>query len=169
MSFNIEYGTPVPNVTFPARVDGDWTTLSTGELFAGKKVVLFGLPGAFTPTCSNNQVPGFDKLADQFFDKGIDAIYCLSVNDTFTMNAWFKELQVENLIALPDGNAEFSSLFGSLVNKENLGFGARSWRYAVVIEDGKVIQSFIEEGFEDNCGTDPYEVSTPENVLANIR
>lgn len=85
------------------------------------------------------------------------------------MNAWFKELQVENLIALPDGNAEFSSLFGSLVKKENLGFGARSWRYAVVIEDGKVIQSFIEEGFEDNCGTDPYEVSTPENVLANIR
>ena len=166
--FNPEVGTEVPDVILPVRVAGEFQNLSTRAQFAGKRVVLFGLPGAFTPTCSTNQVPAFDKLADQFFAKGIDEIYCISVNDSFVMNKWFEDLKVENIYPLPDGNGEFTELFGASVQKANLGFGIRSWRYAVVLNDGKVEKVFSEEGFGDNIETDPYEVSTPENVLANI-
>ena len=166
--FNPEVGTEVPNVNMPVRVDGEFKLLNTKEQFAGKKVVLFGLPGAYTPTCSTNQVPGYDKLADQFKEKGIDEIYCVSVNDTFVMNSWFQSLGVENIYPLPDGNGEFTELFGASVQKANLGFGIRSWRYAVVLLDGVVQQVFSEEGFVDNIDTDPYEVSTPENVLKNL-
>jgi len=166
--FNPEIGTQVPDVILPIRVAGEWQNLSTGAQFAGKRVVLFGLPGAFTPTCSTNQVPAFDKLADQFFAKGINEIYCVSVNDTFVMNKWFEDLKVQNIFPLPDGNGEFTELFGASVQKANLGFGIRSWRYAVVLNDGKVEKVFSEEGFDDNIESDPYEVSTPENVLANL-
>ena len=166
--FNPEIGTQVPDVILPVRVAGEFQNLSTGAQFAGKRVLLFGLPGAFTPTCSNNQVPTFDQLADQFKEKGIEEIYCVSVNDSFVMNKWFEDLNVQNIYPLPDGNGEFTELFGASVQKANLGFGIRSWRYAVVLNDGKVEKVFSEEGFGDNIDTDPYEVSTPENVLASI-
>lgn len=169
MSFNPEVGTEVPHVVLPTIVDdGKMLHLDTKEQFAGRRVILFALPGAFTPTCSNNQLPGFDALADQFFEKGIDAIYCLSVNDSFVMNSWFADKTVNNVYPLADGNGEFTEAIGASVQKANLGFGIRSWRYALVINDGKIEKAFVEEGFGDNIDTDPYEVSTPENVLANI-
>lgn len=164
----IEGQTRVPEVVMPIRVDGEFTTLNTKEQFEGKRVIVFGLPGAYTPTCSNNQLPGYDKLFDQFQEKGIDEIYCVSVNDTFVMNSWFKDSNIENLYPLPDGNGEFTHKLGSEVLKSNLGFGMRSWRYAMVVNDGVIERMFAEAGYQDNIETDPYEVSTPENVLNNL-
>ena len=164
----IEGETRVPEVILPQRVGGEFVALDTVEQFAGKRVIVFGLPGAFTPTCSTQQLPGFDENFEKFQEKGIDEIYCVSVNDTFVMNSWFESLGIKNVYPLPDGNGEFTHLIGAECSKSNLGFGYRSWRYALVINDGKVEKIFIEEGFGDNIESDPYEVSTPENVLANI-
>ena len=152
----------------PIRVDGDFVMLNTKEQFAGKRVVIFALPGAFTPTCSSFQLPGFETQFSQFQEKGIDEIYCLSVNDSFVMNAWFEGQGVENVRPLPDGNGEFTQLIGASVKKANLGFGIRSWRYAMVVNDGVIERMFAEAGYGDNIDTDPYEVSSPENVLANL-
>ena len=129
---------------------------------------MFALPGAYTPTCSNKQLPGFDDNFSAFQEKGIDEVYCLSVNDSFVMNAWFDSLGIKNVRPLPDGNGEFTELVGASCGKANLGFGIRSWRYAMVINNNVVESIFTEEGFADNIETDPYTVSTPENVLANI-
>ena len=126
------------------------------------------MPGAFTPTCSTQQLPGFEENYGKFQDKGIDEVYCLSVNDSFVMNAWFKDLGIENVKSLPDGARSFTMSIGALCEKNNLGFGFRSWRYAIVVNDGVVENVFSEEGFGNNIETDPYEVSTPENVLDNI-
>ena len=131
-------------------------------------MVIFALPGAFTPTCSSFQLPGFETQFSQFQEKGIDEIYCLSVNDSFVMNAWFEGQGVENVRPLPDGNGEFTQLIGASVKKANLGFGIRSWRYAMVVNDGVIERMFAEAGYGDNIDTDPYEVSSPENVLANL-
>jgi thioredoxin-dependent peroxiredoxin len=164
----VEGQTQIPEVTIPIRVDGDFVLLNTKEQFAGKRVVIFALPGAFTPTCSSFQLPGFETQFSQFQEKGIDEIYCLSVNDSFVMNAWFEGQGVENVRPLPDGNGEFTQLIGASVKKTNLGFGIRSWRYAMVVNDGVIERMFAEEGYSDNIDTDPYEVSSPENVLANL-
>ena len=164
----INVGDNLPDVNMPVRVDGDFVLLNTTEQFAGKRVVIFALPGAYTPTCSSFQLPGFETMFSQFQEKGIDEVYCLSVNDSFVMNSWFEAQGVQNVRPLPDGNGEFTELVGASVKKANLGFGVRSWRYAMVVNDNVVEHVFAEEGFGDNIDTDPYEVSSPENVLANI-
>ena len=170
----IKIGDRIPEVVMPVRIpaednsDAEWKYLTTTEQFAGKRVLLFALPGAFTPTCSSFQLPGFNDNASQFAEKGIDEIYCLSVNDSFVMNSWFDSLGITNCFPLPDGNGEFTEGCGMSVQKGNLGFGIRSWRYAMVINDNIVEHLFAEEGFGDNIETDPYEVSTPENVLNNL-
>ncbi len=168
----------VPKVIFRTRVrdesiGGDnpfrWQDMTTDDYFKGKKVVLFSLPGAFTPTCSTYQLPDYEKLWPEFQAQGVDAIYCMSVNDTFVMNAWAKGQNLQHVKVIPDGSGEFTRKMGMLVAKDNLGFGARSWRYAAVIEDGVVTQWFEEPGFEDNCGTDPYGESSPQNVLKHLQ
>ena len=159
----------VPNVEFVFREDGQFVTKTTDDLFASKRVVIFSLPGAFTPTCSAYQLPGFEEQYEEFDALGIDAIYCISVNDAFVMNAWAKDQGVKNVQLIPDGNAYFTRSMGYLVNKSNLGFGQRSWRYAAVIDNGLIEKIFVEEGFRDNADTDPYEVSTPENVLQYVK
>jgi len=164
----IEGETRVPEVILPQRVGGEFVTLDTQQQFAGKRVVVFGLPGAFTPTCSTQQLPGFDENFEKFQEKGIDEIYCVSVNDTFVMNSWFESLGIKNVYPLPDGNGEFTHLIGAECSKSNLGFGYRSWRYAAVVNDGVIEKIFIEDGYTDNAESDPYEVSTPENVLENL-
>jgi len=152
-----------------AEGEFDWVAASTNDLFAGKKVVVFSLPGAFTPTCSAYQLPGFEEKYDEFTTLGIDAIYCISVNDGFVMNAWAKDQGIEKVTLVPDGNAYFTRSMGYLVNKSNLGFGERSWRYAAVVENGLIEKLFLEEGLRDNADTDPYEASTPEAVLEYVK
>jgi len=167
----------LPDVMFYMRerdesIEGDnpfkWVYKTTKDIFAGKKVVIFGLPGAFTPTCSNSQLPGYEEMYDEFTAQGIDEIWCTSVNDSFVMYQWAKAQGVENVKMLPDGNGEFAEGLGMLINKRNLGFGVRSWRYALVADDMEIVNMFEEEGYMQNCPTDPYEVSSPENVLNNI-
>ena len=164
----------IPNVNFNVRVRDDsisgdnpckWEIKSTAELFENKKVILFSLPGAFTPTCSTYQLPDFDKLYNDFKNLGIDEIYCISVNDSFVMNAWAKHHKIDKVKVIPDGNGEFTRKMGMLVEKSNLGFGYRSWRYAAIVDDCKILESFVEQGFEDNCQDDPYEMSSPQNIL----
>jgi len=155
----------VPNVKFTFRELGEFVTRETVEMFGGKRVVLFSLPGAFTPTCSNKQLPGYEEQYSKFLNQGVDEIYCLSENDSFVMNAWFQSQGVENVKALPDGTGEFTRLMGALVDKSNIGFGMRSWRYAMVINDMVVEKSFIEPNQRDNADDDSYVVSDPITVL----
>ena len=164
----------LPSVVFQTRVrdesiGGDnpyrWQEVTTEDLFEGKECILFALPGAFTPTCSNFQLPGYDMRYQEFIDLGIDDVYCLSVNDGFVMNAWADDLNIQKVTMIPDGNGDFTRALGMEVEKLNLGFGKRSWRYAAVINKGVVEKWFIEPGQIDNCPTDPYEVSDPDTVL----
>ena len=164
----LQVGEPIPVLDLPVRVGDEFKTINTGEIAQGKKIVIFALPGAFTPTCSTFQLPGFEEMYSQFQEKGIDEIYCLSVNDTFVMNAWFTAQGIEKVKALPDGSGTFTKELGTAVQKDNLGFGLRSWRYAIVVNDGVIESVFSEEGFRDDADTDPYEVSSPENVLSNL-
>jgi thioredoxin-dependent peroxiredoxin len=168
----------VPDVTFRTRVRDEavggpnpfrWEDKTTADYFGGKKVVLFSLPGAFTPTCSTFQLPDFEKLYSEFKDLGIDEIYCISVNDAFVMNAWGKGQNLVNVKLIPDGSGEFTRKMGMLVAKDNLGFGMRSWRYAAVVNNGVIEQWFEEEGYSDNCETDPYGVSSPQNILQALQ
>ena len=145
-----------------------WQAVTTDDYFKGKRVVLFSLPGAFTPTCSTYQLPDFEKLAGEFKAKGVEAIYCLSVNDAFVMNAWAKQQKLNNVQVIADGSGDFTRKMGMLVAKDNLGFGMRSWRYAAVVKDGVVEKWFEEPGFSDNCDSDPYGESAPQNVLENL-
>lgn len=170
--------TRVPEVTFHTRikdisVEGPnpyrWQDVTTADYFAGKRVVVFSLPGAFTPTCSNYQLPGYDTLYSEFEELGIDEVYCISVNDSFVMNAWFKQQRVKNVKPIPDGSGEFTYAMGMSVTKANLGFGFRSWRYAMVVNDGEIEQLFEEPGKVGNCPVDPYEVSDPDTVLNYLR
>ncbi|PHP68998.1 peroxiredoxin [Zhengella mangrovi] len=170
-------GRRVPDVTFHTRVRDEsiagpnpyrWQDVTSDDYFKGKRVVLFSLPGAFTPTCSTYQLPDFEKLAGSFKAKGIDEIYCISVNDAFVMNAWGKAQGIESIKLIPDGSGEFTRKMGMLVRKDNLGFGLRSWRYGAVINDGVVDKWFEEEGYSDNCDSDPYGVSSPQNILADL-
>ena len=162
-------GYEVPQVEFIFRESGEFVTRKSSELFDNKRVVIFSLPGAFTPTCSSYQLPGFEENYGAFRDLGIDAIYCISVNDAFTMNAWAQDQNIQNVQLIPDGNAYFTRAMGQLVVKTNLGFGQRSWRYAAVVTDGIIERLFEEPGKCDNADSDPYEVTTPENVLDYIR
>lgn len=168
----------VPNVIFRARVRDEsvggenpfrWQDLSTQEIFGGKRVVLFALPGAFTPTCSSTHLPEYDRLYDEIRAQGVDEVICLSVNDAFTMYQWGKHLGIQKVKLLPDGNADFTRQMGMLVKKENLGFGMRSWRYAMVVDDCRIEKMFIEEGFEDDCKLDPFGVSDAQTVLAYVK
>ncbi|MGC2857184.1 peroxiredoxin [Novispirillum sp. DQ9] len=164
----------VPNVTFKTRVRNEalggpnpfeWKDLTSEELFGGKNVVLFSLPGAFTPTCSTSHLPRYEELYEEFQKLGVDKVVCVSVNDAFVMFQWGKSQNAKNVFLLPDGNAEFTRKMGMLVDKSNLGFGMRSWRYAAYIENGEVKKMFVEPGFEDNCPTDPFEVSDADTML----
>ncbi len=168
----------VPDVVFKTRVRDEsiggenpfkWQDVSTADIFAGKKVVVFSLPGAFTPTCSTSHLPRYEELYNEFKAQGVDEIYCLSVNDAFVMYQWGLKQGAKNVKLLPDGNGEFSKAMGMLVDKSNLGFGMRSWRYAMIVNDYKIEKVFSEEGFIDNCPTDPFEVSDADTMLAYIK
>ncbi|MGM0593608.1 MAG: glutathione peroxidase [Pseudomonadota bacterium] len=157
-------GQKVPSVVFRARENNDWRDISTDELFKGKTVVVFSLPGAFTPTCSSTHLPRYNELAGVFKENGVDDIVCLSVNDAFVMNAWKEDQEAENVTLIPDGNGEFSEGMGMLVDKSDLGFGKRSWRYSMLVKDGVVEKMFIEP---EKPG-DPFEVSDADTMLDYI-
>merc|ERR1712188_302671 len=170
----------LPSVNFRVRVrdesiGGDnpfkWVTVTSDDYFKGKRVVLFSLPGAFTPTCSTYQLPNFEKNYDEFKKLGIDEIYCMSVNDSFVMNQWAKAQNLEHVKVIPDGSLLFTNAMGMNVQKDNHGFGQRSWRYAVVAEDMKIVQTFIEPGKCENGSVDddPYGASSPENILKYLK
>jgi peroxiredoxin len=159
----------VPHVEFVFREEKEFVTKTSLDLFDGKRVVLFALPGAFTPTCSTYQLPGFEEKYDEFISSGIDEIYCLSVNDAFVMNAWKKELKIEKVKMIPDGSCHFTRSLNMDVLKSNVGFGIRSWRYAAIIDNGVIEKFFIEDGQSDNAQDDPYEESTPEKVLEYVK
>lgn len=170
--------TTVPHVTFKTRVRDErvegpnpfrWQDLTSEEIFAGKKVVVFSLPGAFTPTCSSTHLPGYEARYDEFKELGVDEIYCLSVNDAFAMFQWGKQLGVDKVKLLPDGSADFTRQMGMLVRKDNLGFGERSWRYSMLVEDGAITALFAEPGKSDNCPTDPFEVSDADTMLNHLK
>lgn len=170
-------GIRVPNVIFWTRVRDDsiegpnpyrWQPALTSDFFDNKRVLVFSLPGAFTPTCSTYQVPGFEDSYQKIRSLGIDEVYCISVNDSFVMNKWAKDQNIHNIKMIPDGNGEFTRQMGMLVQKLNLGFGLRSWRYAMIVNNGMVEQWFEEPGRRDNADEDPYGVTSPENVLAYL-
>jgi len=168
----------VPKVTFKTRVRNEalggsnpyeWRDLTTDDLFKDKKVVLFALPGAFTPTCSSTHLPGYEGLYAEFEKLGVDQVVCLSVNDAFVMFKWGKDLGAEKVFLLPDGSGEFTRQMGMMVKKDNLGFGERSWRYSMLVEDGEIKKMFVEPGFEDNCPSDPFEVSDAQTMLDYLK
>lgn len=157
-------GQRVPHVIFRTRKDNQWVDVTTDDLFAGKTVIVFSLPGAFTPTCSSTHLPGYNELAPVFKENGVDDIICISVNDTFVMNEWMKDQQANNLTVIPDGNGEFTEGMGMLVDKADLGFGKRSWRYSMLVKDGLIDKMFIEP----NVPGDPFEVSDADTMLNYI-
>jgi peroxiredoxin len=159
----------IPQVEFIFRENGEFITRTSSELFNGKRVVIFSLPGAFTPTCSAYQLPGFEEKYEDFIGSGIDYIYCISVNDGFVMNAWAQDQNIKNVKLIPDGNAYFTRSMGQLVTKTNLGFGERSWRYAAVVDNGVIEKLFEEPGKRDNAPEDPYVATTPEAVLDYVK
>ena len=170
----MQAGLKLPDVTFRTRVRDEavggpnpfrWQDMTTADYFAGKRVILFSLPGAFTPTCSTYQLPGFEKMAADFAAKGIDEIYVMSVNDSFVMNKWAQDQGLQNVKVIPDGSGEFTRKVGMLVDKDNLGFGMRSWRYAAIVNNGIVEAWFEEPGRADNHAEDPYGESAPENLM----
>lgn len=171
-------GTKVPQVVFKTRVRDEslggenpftWKDLSTDEIFSGKRVIVFGLPGAFTPTCSSTHLPGYENKYDELKSNGIDEVWCLSVNDAFVMYQWGQKLGANKVKLIPDGNAEFTEKLGMLVEKSNLGFGARSWRYSMVVNDGVIEKIFVEPGYSHNCQEDPFEVSDVDTMLDYLK
>jgi len=167
----------VPKVTFKTRVRDEsiggpnpyrWQDVDSHDLFRGKRVVVFSLPGAFTPTCSTMQVPGYESNYDLIRSHGIDEVYCISVNDAFVMNAWAKQQNIQNIKMIPDGSGIFTRRMGMLVDKDNLGFGMRSWRYSMVVDNGVIQKMFVEPGCVDNCESDPYTVTDPQTILTYL-
>ena len=151
-------------------IGGTWKDVTTDDLFKGKRVVMFSLPGAFTPTCSGEQLPSYDRDYDKFKEAGIDDVYCISVNDAFVMNAWARDLQIKNVKMIPDGCGTFTRAMGMLVNKPKQGFGLRSWRFAAIINDGQLEKAFIEPGLNNfSDDDDPYTVSNPSHVLKYLQ
>ena len=170
-------GVEVPSVVFRTRVRDEsvggenpyrWQDVTTGDIFAGKRVVVFSLPGAFTPTCSTYQLPGFEENYDAIRNMDVDEVYVVSVNDSFVMNKWAQDQNLKNVKVIPDGSGLFTLGMGMLVSKDNLGFGQRSWRYAAVVKNCVVEQWFEEPGKENNHPDDPYFVSSPQNVLEHL-
>ena len=160
----------LPMSRFIFSEGGNFVEKTTRELFAGKRVVIFGVLGAFAPICSTSQVPDYEKFYDELIDAGVDEVYCLSMNDTFVMNAWRENLGIKKVKFLPDGNGFFTRQLGKNVFKSNLGFGIRSWRYSAVIDSKDSVEViFSEEGQNDNCETDPYENSKPEKILQYLK
>jgi peroxiredoxin len=171
-------GASVPAVTLKTRVRDEsvggenpyrWQDVATDELFKGKKAVVFGLPGAFTPTCSSTHAPGYEKQYEALKAAGVDEVYCISVNDAFVMKQWADKLGITHVKMLPDGNGDFARGMGMLVKKENLGFGERSWRYSMLVDDGVIKKLFIEPGLSDNYPDDPFEVSDADTMLAYVQ
>ncbi len=167
----------VPHVVFKTRVRDEsiggenpfrWQDVTSDAIFKNRKVVIVALPGAFTPTCSNTHLPGYDAKYHQIIDHGVDEIYCLSVNDAFTMFQWGKHLGIQHVKMLPDGNGDFTRGMGMLVKKENLGFGYRSWRYAMLVDDGRIVKVFSEPGQADNHPEDPFTISDADTMLAYL-
>lgn len=163
MLINLE-GRKIPNVSFSIITDGKWNEVKSEDIFRDEKVIVFSLPGAFTPTCSSSHVPRYNELFNVFKENGITKIVCISVNDTFVMNAWKKDQNAENIYFLPDGNGTFTEKMGMLVDKTDLGFGKRSWRYAMIVNNGTIEKMFIEPEVDG----DPFEVSDADTVLKHI-
>ena len=168
----------VPSVVFKTRVRDEsiggenpyrWQDVSSDELFKGKKVVIFSLPGAFTPTCSSTHLPGYEAKYDELKELGVDEVYCISVNDAYVMNQWGKNLGVSKVKLIPDGSALFTKGMNMLVKKDDLGFGERSWRYSVYVEDGKIKKMFIEPGFSNDCPDDPLEMSDVDTMIVYLK
>ena len=157
-------GSRVPHAVFRTRQGHEWVNVTTDELFKGRTVVVFSLPGAFTPTCSSSHVPRYNQLAREFRKQGVDEIVCVSVNDAFVMNEWQEDQGAWEIRFLPDGNGEFTDGMGMLVNKEDLGFGRRSWRYSMLVRDGVIVKMFVEQ---ERPG-DPYDVSDADTMLAYL-
>lgn len=171
-------GAHVPQVTFKTRVRDEsiggenpyrWQDVTSDEIFKGKTIVLFGLPGAFTPTCTSTHAPGFEQKYDELKSIGVDEVYCVSVNDAFVMKAWAHKLDIKKVKMLPDGNADFTRGMGMLVDKKNLGFGERSWRYSALVKDGIIKKLFVEPGIVNNCEDDPFTVSDADTMVAAVR
>lgn len=171
-------GFKLPHVTFKTRVrdesiGGDnpyrWEDKTTKDYFGGKRVVLFSLPGAFTPTCSTYQLPGFEENYDNIRNLDIDEVYCMSVNDAFVMNAWAKQQNIKHVKCIPDGSGNMTRFLGMLIGKNHLGFGLRSWRFMCVVNDGTIEHWWQEPGINnDGADDDPYEESTPEKCLSYL-
>jgi glutaredoxin-like protein len=162
--FENKEGQRIPNVTFRTRQNHDWVDVQSADLFAGKTVIVFSLPGAFTPTCSSTHVPRYNQMADTFKKLGVDEIICMSVNDTFVMNEWKVDQKADKITFIPDGNGDFTDGMGLLVDKQDIGFGKRSWRYSMLVKDGVIEKMFIEP----NKPGDPFEVSDADTMLAYI-
>jgi len=176
---NVKY---VPNVKFRYRATDDdvcvigndpsveqWKDVWTEDMFKGKRILVFSLPGAFTPTCSSKQLPRYEEMYDELKGNTIDEVYCISVNDAFVMRKWFADQGIEKVKYIPDGNGEFTRKMGMLVDKSNLGFGMRSWRYAMVVDDMRIIYFNAEPNLQDNAEEDPYINSHPEEVIMYLR
>ena len=162
--FSNKEGQNIPEVTFRTRREHEWIDITSSELFKGKNVIVFSLPGAFTPTCSSSHVPRYNQLAPVFKANGIDEVVCISVNDAFVMNEWKDEQRAENINFIPDGNGEFTDAMGLLVDKDDLGFGKRSWRYSMLVKDGVIAKMFIEPELPG----DPFSVSDADTMLAFV-
>ena len=171
-------GFKIPCVTFKTRVRDEsiggpnpyrWEDVTSDSLLKGKRVVLFSLPGAFTPTCSTYQLPGFEENYDKIRNQNVDEVYCISVNDAFVMNAWAKHQNIQNVKVIPDGSGNFTRYMGMLIGKNHLGFGLRSWRYMAVINDGVVEKWWQEPGINnDGEDDDPYVETTPDNCVGYL-
>ena len=159
----------VPDVKFILRENGEFVERETVDFFGGKRCVIFSLPGAFTPTCTNEQLPAYEVAYPVIRNLGITHVYCVSVNDAFVMNAWAESLGINQVQMIPDGNGMFTGLMNQLVLKENLGFGYRSWRYAAVVNDGVIEKLWEEPGKEDNHDQDPYVTTDPETVIEYLK
>lgn len=162
--FASKEGQTIPQVTFPTRQGDAWVNVTTDELFKNKTVIVFSLPGAFTPTCSSSHLPRYNELYPVFKEHGVDEILCVSVNDTFVMNAWKQDQEADNITFIPDGNGEFTEGMGLLVDKNELGFGKRSWRYSMLVTNGVVEKMFIEPSEPG----DPFKVSDADTMLNHI-
>lgn len=177
-SLPLAEGAHIPDAIFKTRVRDEsvggenpyrWQDATSDEIFKDKTVVVFGLPGAFTPTCTSTHAPGFEEKYDELKSIGVDEVYCLSVNDAFVMKAWADKLGIKKVKMLPDGNGDFTRGMGMLVKKENLGFGDRSWRYSMLVKDGVIKKLFIEPGMVDNCEDDPFTVSDAQTMVEAVR